>query len=49
MTVEELTSVSVNMGIDTAIVILPMPSLWKLKMVTRKKVGISGLFGLGLL
>ena len=49
VTVEEITSVSVNMAIDIAIVVLPMPSLWKLQMATKKKVGISVLFGLGLL
>ena len=49
VTVEEITSVSVNMVIDTAIVILPMPPLWGLRMPIRKKIGISFLFSLGLL
>lgn len=49
VTVEEITSVSVNMVIDTLIVILPMRPLWKLQMATRKKIGLSILFGLGIL
>lgn len=49
VTVEEITSVSVNMVIDTAIVLLPMRPLWGLRMATRKKVAISFLFSLGLL
>lgn len=49
ITVEEITSVSANMVIDTAIVVLPMRPLWGLQMATRKKIGISILFGLGLL
>ena len=48
-TTEETLSVSINMVIDTAVVILPMPPLWGLQMATRKKAGISFLFGLGLL
>jgi hypothetical protein len=49
ITVEELTSVSLNMVLDTSIVILPMPPLWGLNMATRKKAAISFLFSLGLL
>lgn len=49
VTVEEIASVSVNMGIDTLIVLLPMRPLWGLQMAMRKKIGISILFGLGLL
>ena len=49
VTVEELTSVSVNMVIDTSIVILPMPPLWGLRMPIRRKIAISSLFSLGLL
>lgn len=47
--VEEITSVSFNMVIDTSIVVLPMPPLWGLQMATRKKVAISFLFSLGLM
>ena len=49
LSLEETASVSVNMVIDTSIVILPMPPLWGLQMPFRKKFAISGLFGLGLL
>lgn len=47
--IEEILSVSVNMVIDTAIVLLPMPVLWGLQLATRKKIAISGIFSLGLL
>ncbi len=49
ITVEEIVSVSMNMVIDTSIIILPMPPLWGLQMATRRKVVVSGLFSLGLL
>ena len=49
VTVEELTSVSLNMVLDTAMVILPMPPLWGLRMATRNKIALSILFSLGLL
>ena len=49
VTVEEITSVSINMIIDICIVFLPMLPLWRLQMPLRKKVGISSLFALGLL
>ena len=46
---EEILSVSVNMVIDTAIVLLPMPVLWGLQLATRKKIAVSGILSLGLL
>lgn len=49
LTVEELASVSLNMVIDLAIVILPMKPLWGLHMATRSKVAISFMFSIGLL
>lgn len=48
-TIEELTCVSVNMLIDILIIILPMRPLWGLQMATKRKLGISVLFSLGLL
>jgi hypothetical protein len=48
VTIEQITSVSANMVIDAAIVVLPMPPLWGLQLATRKKVAISFLFSLGL-
>ena len=47
--VEAIASVSVNMVLDTSIVVLPVWPLWGLQMRIRKKVAISCLFGLGLL
>ena len=49
VTVEELTSVSVNMVIDICFVVLPMRPLWRLKMAKRAKVGITVMFCLGFL
>lgn len=45
---QEFASVSVNMALDLAVVIIPMPSVWKLQMSTEKKVFVSGIFSLGL-
>ena len=47
LAVEELWSVSLNMVIDIAIVLLPMPCLWTLQMAARNKIAISFMFGLG--
>ena len=49
ISVEEIVSVTLNMVIDTIIVILPMIPLWGLQMATRRKFALSGLFSLGLL
>lgn len=35
--------------LDAAVVILPMPQLWKLQMKTKKKIGISIVLSLGVL
>jgi hypothetical protein len=36
-----------NLLMDVAIVVLPMPIVWTLKMRTKKKVGVSLMFGMG--
>ena len=41
--------VSLNMIIDIAVVVLPLPPLWRLQMATRNKISITFLFSLGLL
>jgi hypothetical protein len=46
---EELLSIIFNIFLDTLIVILPMPSLWSLKMAARNKITVSAMFGIGLL
>ena len=48
-TIEKIVSVNLYMIIDTLIVALPMPPLWRLRMPIRRKVSISLLFSLGLL
>jgi hypothetical protein len=45
---EEIASVSLNMAMDGALVVLPLPALWGLQMAFKKKVGVSFLFSLGL-
>lgn len=44
----EISSASINMVFDLAIVLLPMPTIWNLKMALRKKVLASGVLSLGL-
>lgn len=38
-----------NLLMDLAVVILPMPVLWKLQMPRNRKVGLSILFGMGVM
>lgn len=38
-----------NLLADATIVVLPMPILWSLQMRTRKKVGLSIVFGMGIM
>ncbi|KAG6369002.1 hypothetical protein INS49_003221 [Diaporthe citri] len=47
--IEEYTSVVFNLMIDLCIVILPMPSLWNLKMPLRNKFFVSIMFSIGLI
>ena len=39
----------INLIIDVIVIVLPMPSLWKLQMPWPKKIGICAMFGLGTL
>ncbi|MCJ1278210.1 hypothetical protein MMC21_006025 [Puttea exsequens] len=36
-----------NLLIDVSVIVLPMPILWSLKLSTRKKLELSGIFGMG--
>jgi hypothetical protein len=45
---QEFASVSVNMALDAAVVLIPLPAVWKLQMPTHKKIQVTGLFSLGL-
>jgi hypothetical protein len=38
-----------NLLMDIAIVVLPMPIVWGLKMKTQRKVGVSLMFGMGIM
>ncbi|KAL8650451.1 MAG: hypothetical protein Q9210_003812 [Variospora velana] len=44
----EITFAAVNMVIDAAIVFLPTPVIWRLQMPVKRKIGVSCMFGLGL-
>jgi hypothetical protein len=44
---QELASVSVNMVLDLAIVILPAPLVWNLHMPIRKRLAVIGIFSVG--
>lgn len=37
-----------NLALDVAVVVMPMPILWRLKLSIRKKVAVSSIFGMGL-
>ena len=39
---------AINMILDVAIVVLPMPVLWTLQMPLKSKIALSGIFSLGL-
>ena len=45
---QEFASVSANMALDLAVVLISLPVLWKLQMPTYKKIQVTGLFRLGL-
>lgn len=42
-----LAEAIINMIIDVAIMILPMPLIWRLQMAQRRKVTLTMIFGLG--
>ena len=44
-----LSSACINLAIDILIVALPMPVLWNLQLVTKKKIILSAIFGMGAL
>ncbi|KAF7512747.1 hypothetical protein GJ744_000314 [Endocarpon pusillum] len=48
ITRQEFASVAINMALDLAVVILPLPVVWSLHMPTRKKIAVSLMFSLGL-
>jgi hypothetical protein len=42
-----LVAAAFNIGLDIAIVLIPIPDLMKLKLSSRKKVFLSAIFGVG--
>ena len=45
----EAINAGFNLALDVTVVFLPTPMLWALQMPVRKKVLLSGMFGLGIL
>lgn len=37
-----------NLLLDVCVVVMPMPILWGLKMNMSKKIGLTGIFGMGI-
>ncbi len=40
---------AVNAAIDLTILLLPVPMVWGLQMPRKRKIAVSGIFGMGLL
>jgi hypothetical protein len=49
ITHQEFASVSINMALDLAVVLLPLPVVWGLRMPMRKKITVTLMFSLGLM
>lgn len=47
--IEEISSVSFNLVIDLAIILLPMPLLWGLQMNFTKKFSLTAMFRISLM
>ncbi|RYP68706.1 hypothetical protein DL771_006507 [Monosporascus sp. 5C6A] len=45
----DIATAWVNLAIDTAILLLPQPIIWKLNMTRERKIGVSFIFSIGLL
>ncbi|KAI3320365.1 hypothetical protein HD806DRAFT_506125 [Xylariaceae sp. AK1471] len=45
--VQEIASVVVNLVLDSAVVLAPVPIVWKLQMPKNKKLGVTAMFSLG--
>ena len=44
----ELYTATFSIIVDFAVVVLPLPMLWKLQMKTKRKIELSVVFGMGL-
>jgi hypothetical protein len=49
MAAEFISVGTINLLIDVAIIVLPMPVLWNLQLPIRKKLGLTAIFGIGAL
>ncbi|KAK2049811.1 integral membrane protein [Colletotrichum somersetense] len=48
ITIDQIVSVSINIIVDVAMTVLPMPMLWGLQMPLKNKIAVSAMFGMGL-
>jgi hypothetical protein len=46
---QQYASVAANMLLDLAVVIIPLPSIWKLQLPMGKKLFVTLMFGLGIM
>ncbi|KAI3322051.1 integral membrane protein [Xylariaceae sp. AK1471] len=49
VTSEQFGTIGVNLALDIAIVVLPMPTLWNLNMSQRNKLVVTLMFGIGVI
>lgn len=47
ITIDQIVSVTINIILDIAMTIMPMPMLWGLQMPLKNKVAVSAMFGMG--
>lgn len=46
--ISDYSTLAINLFLDLAIFILPLPTLWRLQMAPRKKVVVTVMFSFGL-
>ncbi|GJC96504.1 Integral membrane protein [Colletotrichum higginsianum IMI 349063] len=47
ITIDQIVSVTINIVLDIAMTVLPMPALWGLQMPLKNKIAVSAMFGMG--
>ena len=45
----DLTNGALSIFTDAALLVLPLPMLWRLQFSTRRKIAVSAVFGVGIL
>lgn len=44
-----LAALTLNVLLDVTIVVMPIPVVWSIQMPTKKKIGVTAMFSIGLL